>query len=381
MPFHSRFRLFAAALAVAAAAVSGEPSVSRAQNAQKAPQKVTVVTVEPQTVTVTATLPGRIVASGVAQVRPQVGGIVTERKFEEGSDVNVGDELYLIDPETYRVRVVAAQARLAQAEAQLRAAEREAERYKELLERNVASQATYDDALAAKETAAAAVDVAKADLLSAEIDQQRTTVRAPLSGVIGRSLTTRGALVTNGQADPLAVIRTIDPVFVDVTQSAAEIIEWQRGITAQKLEGADQNVSLKLADGNAYEHTGSLKAADPYVDELTGVVTLRLEFANPDRLLLPGMYVQVEMPQGVLSNVFLVPQEGVTRDQRGRPTALVVNAENVVEQKQLTIARARDSFWIVTDGLASGDRIIVEGLQKTRAGATVEPEERQAKSS
>ena len=379
MPLICRARSLALVAFVALTLLPGSPD-AHAQGAPP-PTKVTVVTVEPQTVTLTATLPGRVVASGVAQVRPQVSGIVTERRFEEGSDVKVGDELYLIDPETYRVRVVAAQAQLAQAEAQLRAAEREADRYKELLARKVASQSTFDDALAAKETAAAAVDVAKADLLAAEIDKERTTVRAPLSGVIGRSLTTRGALVTNGQADPLAVIRTIDPVFVDVTQSAAELIEWQRGITARKLEGAKQDVSLKLADGNEYEHTGSLKAADPYVDELTGVVTLRLQFSNPDRLLLPGMYVQVEMPQGVLRDVFLVPQEGVTRDQRGRPTALVVNAENVVEQKQLTVSQARDAFWVVTEGLAAGDRIIVEGLQKTRAGATVEPEERQAKSS
>ncbi|MCB1471619.1 MAG: efflux RND transporter periplasmic adaptor subunit [Rhodobiaceae bacterium] len=340
------------------------------------PQPVTVVTLQPQDVTLTATLPGRVVASGVAEVRPQVSGIITERLFDEGGDVAVGDELYRIDPETYRVRVVAAKAQVAQAEAQLRAAEREADRLRVLIERKVASERSFDEAQAALETASAAVDVAKADQLAAEIDYERTTIRAQLSGVIGRSLTTRGALVTSGQAEPLAVIRTLDPVLVDVTQSAAELIAWRRGIVAKRLEGAAQDVSLKLADGGTYEHVGSLTAADPYVNELTGVVTLRLEFPNPDRLLLPGMYVQVDMPQGVLHAVFLVPQEAVQRDQRGRPTVFAVKADNTVEQKALAVSQARGNDWIVTEGLAPGDRVIVEGLQKVRPGASVAPDER-----
>ncbi|MFW5679558.1 MAG: efflux RND transporter periplasmic adaptor subunit, partial [Pseudomonadota bacterium] len=271
----------------------------------------------------------------------------------------------------------AARAQVAQAEAQLLAAEREAERMGRLIERRVASEQNLDQAIAARDMAAAALEVAKAGRLAAEIDLERTTIKAPLSGVIGRSLTTQGALVTDGQVQPLAVIRTLDPVLVDVTQSAAEIIAWRRGLMAERLAGAEPAVSLILADGSIYEATGLLTAAEPYVHEQTGVVTLRLEFPNPDKLLLPGMYVQVELPQGVARGVVLAPQEGVSRDRRGRPTALVVGAGDVVEERVLEIVRASGSDWIVSDGLAAGDRLIVEGLQKVRPGAVALPEERQ----
>lgn len=340
------------------------------------PVPVTVVTLEASDVTLTSMLPGRVVASGVAEVRPQVDGIITARLFDEGADVAVGDPLYEIDPATYRAQVAAAEAAVAQAEARLRAAEREAARVRRLIERNVASQQNLDEAIADRDAAAAALEVAKADLMSAEIDLERTTVKAPLSGVIGRSLTTQGALVTDGQAEPLAVIRTLDPVLVDVTQSAAEIIAWRRGLMADRLADASPEVALILADGSVYEATGLLTAAEPHVHETTGVVTLRLEFPNPDRLLLPGMYVQVEMPQGVARGVVLVPQEGVSRDRRGRPTALVVGADDVVEERVLEIIEARDQDWIVSDGLAPGDRLIVEGVQKVRPGDEAAPAER-----
>lgn len=340
------------------------------------PPTVTVDTLRTEDVTLTSTLPGRVVASAVAEVRPQVGGIIVERLFKEGSAVEIGAPLYRIDAASYEARVAAARAQVTQAEAQLRAAAREAERLEELIDRQVASAQTFDEAIAARDMAAAAVKVAEADLHAAEIDLDRTTIRAPLSGVIGRSLTTQGALVTAGQADPLAVIRKLDPVLVDVTQSAAEVLEWRRGVTEERLGRAEREVSLTLADGSRFERTGSLTAAEPYVDELTGLVTLRLEFPNPDGLLLPGMYVQVEMPRGVAENVVLAPMEGVSRDRRGRPTALVVNAEGVVEERVLTVIEARGDEWIVGEGLADGDRIIVEGLQKVRPGAPATPEER-----
>lgn len=354
-----------------------------AQTPGGAPQAVpvTVVTVSEQDVTLTATLPGRVVASAVAEVRPQVNGIIVERLFDEGADVNVGDPLYRIDSATYEAQLAAADAQVAQAEAQLRAADREAERARELADRRVASSQSLDDAVAARDTAAAAVEVAKAGRIAAQINLERTTIRAPLSGVIGRSLTTQGSLVTDGQAQALAIIRAIDPVLVDVTQSAAEIIAWKRGRTSERLAGAAQTVSLTLADGETYEQTGTLTAAEPYVNEQTGVVTLRLAFPNPDRLLLPGMYVQVEMPQGVAHNVVLAPQQGVTRDRRGRPVAMVANRDNIVEERILTILEARGADWVVSDGLVSGDRVIVEGLQKIRAGAPVAPEERVAQAS
>ncbi|MCA8907191.1 MAG: efflux RND transporter periplasmic adaptor subunit [Rhodospirillaceae bacterium] len=340
------------------------------------PTPVTVVTLQAQNVTMTSDLPGRVVASGVAEVRPQVNGIIVERLFQEGSDVSQGQPLYRIDSASYEARVAAAEAQVAQAEAQLRAAEREAVRAAELLQRNVASAQTYDDAVAARDAASASLQVAEADLQTAGIELERTTITAPLDGVIGRSLTTQGALVTSGQSEPLAVIRSIDAVLVDVTESAAEILAWRRGLMTGTLDESDQDVTLTLADGTEYEHNGSLRAAEPYVNEQTGVVTLRLEFPNPDRLLLPGMYVQVRMPQGVVENVVLAPQEGVSYDHRGRPVALVVGEGDVVEERTLDIIGARGNRWIVQSGLADGDRIIVAGVQRIRAGAPVAPEER-----
>lgn len=346
--------------------------------AEPPPTPVTVVTLAAQDITLTSTLPGRVVASGVAEVRPQVDGTIMERLYEEGAPVAVGDLLYRIDPATYEARVAASNAQVAQAQARLTSAQKDAERVRALVERRVTSQQALDDAVAERDAAAAALKVAEAELLAARIDLDRTTIRAPLSGIIGRSLTTQGALVTAGQAAPLAIIRTIDPVLVDVTQSAAEIIAWRRGTTAQRLADASPTVTLTLADGKPYEHTGLLTAAEPYVNEQTGVVTLRLEFPNPEELLLPGMYVQVEMPQAVAEDVILAPQEGVTRDHRGRPIAYVVNGDNVVEERVLTVIQAHGASWITADGLADGDRIIVAGLQKVRPGAVVAPAEREA---
>jgi membrane fusion protein (multidrug efflux system) len=336
---------------------------------------VTVRTLATQDVTLIAELPGRVVASGMAEVRPQVDGIIVERLFEEGSDVTVGQPLYSIDDATYRARVASAEAQVAEAQATLRAAERDANRQGALVRERVASERTYDEAVAARDTAAAAVQVAEAAVRSAQIDLDRTIVKAPLDGVIGRSLTTQGALVTSGQAAPLATIRALDPVLVDVTQSAAEVLAWRRGQNAAGDGEASDSVALILADGVRYDHEGSLKAAEPYVNEQTGVVTLRLEFPNPDRLLLPGMYVRVLMPQGVETNVILAPQRGVTYDRRGRPVALVVNADNVVEERTLEIIEARGSDWIVRDGLADGDRLIIAGVQKVQPGATVTPQD------
>jgi membrane fusion protein (multidrug efflux system) len=304
-----------------------------------------------------------------------VNGIIEARLYDEGSDVALGQPLYRIDAASYAAHVAAARAQVAQAEARLKATTREADRLVELIERGVASEQVFDEAIAARDGAAAALQVAEADLLAAEIDLDRTTIRAPLAGVIGRSLTTQGALVTSGQAQPLAVIRAIDPVLVDVTQSAAEIVAWRRG-GADRLDDAAASVALTLADGSTYPHQGSLKAAESHVNEQTGVVTLRLEFPNPDRLLLPGMYVQAAMPQGVARGVVLAPQEGVAYDRRGRPTALVVGAGDIVEERVLEIVEARGSDWVVRSGLAAGDRLIVEGVQKVRPGAPATPEER-----
>ncbi len=340
------------------------------------PTPVTVITVTPQDVTLTSLLPGRVAASAEAEVRPQVNGIVTERLFEEGADVTEGDPLYQIDRVSYNAAVRQARARVAQAEAQLRAAEREADRLLELQSRNVASQQALDEAVSARDSAEAGVELAEAELNSAEIELSRTTIRARLSGRIGLSQTSQGALVTASQAQPLAVIRAIDPVYVDVTQSAADLLRWRRGETEAELEGGDATVRLILADGTDFSETGELKAAEPNVDPQTGVVTLRMQFDNPELLLLPGMYVQVDMPVEVAEAVFLVPQESVLRDRRGQPSVWVVGDDDVIEARRIEIVQDQGNQWVVEGGLESGERIVVQGFQKTGPGQTVTPEER-----
>ncbi|KGJ10762.1 efflux RND transporter periplasmic adaptor subunit (plasmid) [Paracoccus versutus] len=356
------------------------PMAALAQDpSQMPPPPVTVVTLHAQDVALTTTLPGRVTASAEAEVRPQVNGIVTERLFDEGSHVKVGDPLFRIDATTYQAAVAQAEAAVAQARAQAEAARREAERVGALRDRRVASESTTDNAIAARDSAEAAVKVAEAQLQTARIELERTTIRAELDGEIGLAQTSQGVLVTASQPTPLAVIRKLDPVHVDVTQSAAELIRFRREMAAQSAESqSDRKVTLRLADGTEYDQEGRLTAAEPYVNETTGVVTLRLAFANPDRTLLPGMYVQAVVQQATAQNVILAPQEGVSRDRRGQPIALVVNADNAVEQRQLTILQDMGNSWIVSEGLHDGDRIVVEGLQKIGPGMTVTPEERQA---
>ncbi len=345
------------------------------------PPKVTVATVKTEPVTLTSTLPGRVVASASAEVRPQVAGIITDRYFEEGGHVEAGSALYRIDPATYDAAVAVAKAAVAQAEAQSSSAQKDAARIDELASRNVSSDQARDQANAARDSAAANVQAAEAQLLSATIERDYTTIRARLSGEIGLSLASPGALVTASQADPLTVIRNIDPVYVDVTQSAAELLARRRdeaGIAKEaggKIDRRDLSVSLILADGSTFDQTGTLTAAEPHVDEQTGVVVLRMTFANPQKLLLPGMYVQVNMPTKMLDAALVVPQQAVSRDRTGQATALVVKDDDTVEQRTLTVLQDRGSDWIVSDGLAPGDRVIVSGLQKAKPGAKVTPQD------
>jgi membrane fusion protein (multidrug efflux system) len=346
-----------------------------AQQQGRPPPAVTVMTVAPQDVTLTTTLPGRVVASAMAEVRPQVAGIITERLFQEGGMVEAGEVLFTIDPASYEAAIAQADAAVAQAEAQLQAAQKEEARQQQLASRNVASTAALDTAVAARDTAIASVQSAQAQRNSAQIELDRTQIKARLSGEIGRSLTSQGALVTASQASPLAVIRNIDTVYVDVTQSAAEIIEWRRGNLGERMGDGMQEVTLTLADGSLYDQTGTLTAAEPDVNEQTGVVVLRMSFDNPDKLLLPGMYVQVEMPTRTAQGVFLIPQEAVSRNRRGQPTAMVVGAENVVEARQLTVLQDLGSDWVVSEGLKAGDVVVTVGLQKASPGATVTPQE------
>ncbi len=369
-------RKFIVMIASVAGIAAGAASSQQSQDDAQDPVAVTVVTVAPEDVTLTSLLPGRVAASAEAEVRPQVNGIVTERLFDEGADVREDDPLYQIDTATYEAAVRQARATVAQAEAELRAAEREATRLMELQSRAVASQQALDEAVSARDSAEAGVELAEAQLNSAQIELSRTTINARLSGRIGLSQTSRGALVTASQAEPLAVIRTIDPVYVDVTQSAADLLRWRRGETEAEFESADATVRLVLADGSDYSETGQLKAAEPNVDPQTGVVTLRMQFDNPDMLLLPGMYVQVDMPVEVAEAVFLVPQQSVIRDRRGQPSVWIVNGEDVIEERAIEIVQDQDNQWVVDGGLDDGERIVVEGFQKTGPGATVAPEPR-----
>lgn len=349
-----------------------------AQQQDRPPPAVTVQTIQPQDVILSTTLPGRVVASATAEVRPQVAGIITERLFQEGGRVEAGDVLYTIDPASYEAAVALADAAVAQAQAQLNAAQKEEARQQELASRNISSTAALDTAVAGRDTALASLQAAQAQRNAAQIELDRTEIKARLSGEIGRSLTSKGALVTASQTSPMAVIRNIDTVYVDVTQSAAEIIEWRRGNLGERMGDSLQQVSLTLADGSLYDQTGTLTAAEPDVNEQTGVVVLRMSFDNPDKLLLPGMYVQVEMPVRTAKAVFLVPQEAISRNRRGQPTAMVVDAENVVEARQLTVLQDIGSNWVVSDGLTAGDRVVIVGLQKASPGATVTPEDQSA---
>lgn len=372
----SKFKIVALASLLAIRLVF-PPADAVAQDAPP-PTPVTVVTLEAKDVTLTSELPGRVVALGVAEVRPQVSGILVERLFQEGAEVTEGDPMYRIDPAIYAAQVQRAEASVAQAKAAVTATDKEAARMTELVRRNVASEQALDDAVAARDAAQAALLVAEAQLRADEINLEHTTITAPLSGQVGRALTTQGALVTAQQADPLAVIRQIDRVYVDVTASAAEVVRRRRDAMKEgrDLGDLDPTVTLTLADGSTYEHTGTLLAAEAHVDAQTGVSVLRLEFPNPDQLLLPGMYVKAHMPVDKAMGVVLVPQEGVSRDRRGQPTALVANAENVVEARVLTTLGTQGNTWIVNDGLAPGDKVIVGGLQKIAEGSPVAPEER-----
>ncbi len=369
-PFSGLIRASAGALLLLAAPLHAQEG--------RPPAAVTVVTLQPQQVATTTTLPGRVVASALAEVRPQVAGIITSRTFQEGAPVEAGEVLYTIDAATYEAAVAQADAAVAQARALLDAARKEAVRIEELSSRNVATDQAVEAAQAANASAEAGLQAADAQAQAARIELDRTQIRARLTGEIGRSLASQGALVTASQVEPLAVIRAIDPVFVDVTQSASELLAWRRGNSEMQLGDMEREVTLTLADGSRFEQTGTLRAAEPNVDAQTGVVVLRMQFANPDKLLLPGRYVQVEMPTGTVDDAFLVPQEAVSRDRRGQPIALVVNGDGVVEQRSLSVLQEIGPDWVIDDGLAAGDRVIVSGLQKAAPGATVAAEERGA---
>lgn len=338
------------------------------------PPEVSVVVVAPQPLSLTTELSGRTSSFRMAEVRPQVGGIIQQRLFTEGSDVKKGEVLYQIDPAIYQSAYSSAKATLAKAEANLFPARLKLQRFKDLVRINAVSRQDYDDVEAALKQAEAEVEGAKAAVETARINLAYTRVTAPISGRIGRSAVTTGALVTASQSDPLATIQQLDPIYVDVTQSTAELLRWKRNIANGLLNtrGVQQaEVHLLLEDGTAYDCQGTLKFSDVTVNQSTGSVTLRSVFPNPAQLLLPGMFVRAVINEGVNEQAILVPQQGVTRNQTGAATALVVGAGEKVEMRILQVARAVGDQWLVTEGLKPGDRLIVEGLQKAQPGTQV----------
>jgi membrane fusion protein, multidrug efflux system len=339
------------------------------------PVEVGVVTIQPQSVTLRKELPGRTSAVRVAEVRARVNGIVQKRMFEEGSDVKQNQPLFKIDPAPYAATYESSQAAVARAEATVAQAKSLAERYQKLIETNAVSKQELDDANARVKQAEADLAGARAAVKRAGIDVGYTTVTAPLSGRIGRAEVTEGGYVQAATATLLATIQQIDNIYVDLTWSSAEALRLRRAVESGELktDSGAAKVLLLLEDGREYGEEGKLQFADVTVDATTGSISLRAVFPNPKRELLPGMFVRARIDEGTQANAILVPQRGITRDQAGRPMALVVGAGNKVERRQLETAREIGDAWLVTSGINAGDQVIIEGLQKVRPGAEVKP--------
>ncbi len=338
------------------------------------PPSVGVVTLQTETAALLNELPGRITAMETAEVHPQISGVIRRRLFTEGSYVTAGQLLYEIEDAPYRAAVAQAQGSLARANAAIRSTTLQAQRYKDLVGVNAVSRQEYDNADASAQQARADVAAQRGALQSAQVNQGFTRIRAPISGRIGRSLFTPGALVQAGQADALATIQRTDTVYVDVTQSAAQIIDLKQAMKNGGVSEANgARITLMLPNGTAYPIEGRLQFADVSVDPTSGSVILRATFANPDGLLLPGMYVRAKLVEGERKQAILAPQQGITRDARGRATAMVVGKDNKTEMRQVEIDRAVGDKWIVTGGLKPGDRLIVEGLVNLRPGTVVKP--------
>jgi len=355
-PSHTLRILPLAALLLAGCHKTDEPI------AQIAPPEVGVYTLAPRPLTLTTDLPGRTSAYRVAEVRPQVNGIIEQRMFSEGSEVKKGQQLYQIDPSTYA-------AELNRTEANLTSAKNLADRYDRLLKTNAVSRQQYDDAIAAWKQAQAQVEVAR-------INVQYTRVLSPVTGRIGRSAVTEGALVTNGQAQELATVNQLDPIYVDVVQPITRILSLRRALDSGKLKSAGKDsaeVNLTLDDGSAYNLPGTLKFSEVSVDQGTGSVTLRAEFPNPDRKLLPGMFVHAELKEGVREAALLVPQRAVIFDSRGIANAWVVKPDNTVELHELQTVRTVGNTWLVSGGVQAGDKVVTRGIQSLRSGSPVKP--------
>jgi len=355
--------------------LSGGCGSGQGQQAKQPPvPEVATVTLQPQQVELTTDLPGRTSAYLVAEIRPQVNGIIQKRLFKEGSDVKSGQLLYQIDPAPFQVALESARASLGKAQANLPSIRLKAERCRELLADKAVSRQDYDDAAAALEQARAEIKYWEAQVEEARINLGYTRVNAPISGRIGKSSVTVGALVTAYQPKSLATIQQLDPIYVDVTQTSAELLRLKRNLESGRLSADSKNgrqVKILLEDGTPYPLDGTLQFRDVTVDQATGSYTLRIVVPNPEHLLLPGMFVRAVVQEGIASQAIMVPQQGVSRNFKGEPVALVVDEAGKVQQRLLSLNRAIGNQWLVASGLSAGDRLIVEGMMNVRPGATV----------
>ncbi|EPD3066272.1 efflux RND transporter periplasmic adaptor subunit [Klebsiella aerogenes] len=371
MTSHARVSLLSS-LIISAVLLTGCDNSGNQQAQPQAPQ-VSVHVVHSEPLSVTTELPGRTSAFRVAEVRPQVSGIILKRNFVEGSDIKAGESLYQIDPATYQAAWNSAKGDEAKAEAAAAIAHLTVKRYVPLLGTQYISQQEYDQAVATARQADADVVAAKAAVENARINLAYTKVTSPIDGRIGKSSVTEGALVTNGQADAMATVQQLDPIYVDVTESSNDFMRLKQ----ESLQRGDDSKSVQLImeNGQPYSLKGSLQFSDVTVDESTGSITLRAVFPNPQHTLLPGMFVRARIDEGVNPQAILVPQQGVTRTPRGDATVLIVNAQNQVENREVTAAQAIGNKWLITSGLQNGDKVIVSGLQKVRPGVTVKATE------
>jgi len=341
---------------------------------QRPAPEVAVAVIKPERLTLSAELPGRVSAYLVAEVRPQVSGIIQKRLFDEGGDVKAGDLLYQIDPAFYEAAYASAKASLARAEANVPPIRLKAERYKELVDIKAVSQQNYDDITAALKQSEAELGIARAAMETARINLAYTGITAPIAGRIGKSAVTIGALATAHQAVPFTTIQQLDPVYVDVPQSSANLLRLKRSMASGDLKRAGDyqaKVRLILEDDTPYPLEGTLKFSDVTVDPSTSSFILRMIFPNPDHTLLPGMYVRAVIEEGVNEQALLVPQQGISRDPKGNAIVMLVDGSDKAEQRSVKVDRAIGDKWLVTDGLKPGDRVIVEGVQKVRPGASV----------
>lgn len=357
----------------------GSTGCENSQGKQAAPPRVPevgIVNIQPRPLVLTTELPGRTAAYRVAEIRPQVNGIIQKRLFEEGSKVEAGQVLYRIEPAPFQAALDSARASLEKARASVPTLRSKANRYKELLTQKAVSQQDYDDAAAALDQALAEIDYWKANIDQAEINLRYTEVKAPISGKISRSSVTDGALVTAYQALPLATIQQLDPIYVDVAQSTADFLNLRRCLEAGLIcenEAARDKVRIILEDGTPYPLEGRLQFRDvTSVDPATGCYILRIVVPNPDELLLPAMYVRAVISEGTAPDAILAPQEGVGRTPKGEPVAWIVDGDNIVRQRPLQLDRAIGDEWLITSGLSAGDRLIVEGRLHVRPGDTVQ---------